>query len=356
MVTVQEALAVPDFRNPELAADRLHSIVDALRHHYQIAMVVEASSHCDLACSFCAAHSALVPDKLSDGIGPVTKPEKHMKAATFASIVNKLKGQRQLKMLFFHGNGEPLLNPQLEGFVRSAKSAGIANAMTVVTNGTLLNANRMQSLVVAGISIIRVSLDFISPDTYRRVKGVDRAGRVVANLESCIDEIRAHRLPVKMSIECKEWRNPGEQDEDSLIVEHFAPLIHDLENVTIRKTREHNWIEQANKEAGLSASYRRTLPCEQPFYMLMVHSDGDLSVCCVDSKKELLLGNIDTAPSLQSILNSEKLREWRGMHLRGDFSELPACRHCDLASAVDRPLFDRRESIMELLAGTVKVV
>lgn len=350
-VHLQEALATPDFRNPELAHSRLGSIADALRQQAQIAMVIEASSHCDLACTFCAPHSDLVPEKIFNAVGPVTKRKQHMSMDTFSAIVDKLQGHRPLKMMFFHGNGEPLLNTRLEEFVRLAKAEAVAQAVTIVTNGTLLTAERFLSLVRAGVNVFRVSLDYITPEVYRRIKGVDRAGRVVDNLEACIASIKGQALPVKLSIECKEWRSGSEQGEDRLIYEHFSPLIEGLSAVSIRRTREHNWIDQANKGTSSGVLFVRRLPCEQPFYMMMVHSDGDISMCCVDSKKELLLGNIVKTASLNAILQSERLREWRRAHLQGAFDELPACQQCDLASAVDQPLFDHREELLTILSA-----
>lgn len=342
-------ITAPNFRNPALANERLASIADAIEHGRQIAMVIEASSHCDLACEFCAAHSPKVPDKIFGIVGPITKQKKHMSAEVFAGVLRLLKDQPPLKMMFFHGNGEPLLNPKLAEFAAQVKTAGVAKAMTVVTNGTLLNAQRFVALAEAGVDIFRVSLDFMTPEVYKAVKGVDRAARVVGNLEECIGAIRERGLAVTVSIECKEWQDDATDDEATLIVEHFGPLIADLPNVSIRKTREHNWIEQANKEAADGAPYRRRLPCEQPFYMMMVHSDGDISMCCVDSKKELLIGNATTSESLKAIVNSPTLREWRKAHLRADFSHLSACSQCDLASSVDQPLHDHREYLIRLI-------
>lgn len=341
-------ITIPDFRNPALADGRLQSIADALEHTYQIAMVVEASSHCDLACNFCAAHSDKVPEKIFNIAGPVSKTKKHMDRETFTHLLRLLASQRPLKMLFFHGNGEPLLNPKLHELVAQAKASGIAEAITVVTNGTLLDAQRFEKLSSAGVDIFRVSLDFITPQVYQREKGVDRAQRVVSNLEACIKTIRATGLQVKLSIECKEWQDTSTQDEATLIQTHFGPLIEALPNVSIRKTREHNWIEQANKDAIPGTPYQRRLPCEQPFYLMMVHSDGDISMCCVDSKKELLLGNVRNA-SIQEILRSETLRTWRKSHLAGDFKHLKACQQCDLSSSVDQPLHDHRDYLTHLI-------
>ncbi len=341
-------IETPDFRNPAKVDSRIESIVGALKNTSQIALVVEPSSHCDLSCSYCAAHSRNVHQSVFDLPTDSRKQKGHMPLATFSDIVSKVSGLSKLKMLFFHGNGEPLLNPQLPAMVREAREAGIAEKITIVTNGTLLNRERFASLMTAGVDIFRVSLDYITPEKYQANKGLDCAGKVISNIESCIAFIKENAAEVTLSIECKEWMDDSGNDEPRLISKHFAPLIDDCPNISVRCTKEHNWIDQANKENAASP-FKRSLPCEQPFYMMMIHSDGDISMCCVDSKKEMLLGNILKTDHLRTVLKSPRLKQWRRMHLEGDFSELPACQYCNLCSSIEKLLFEERGMLTGLL-------
>jgi radical SAM protein with 4Fe4S-binding SPASM domain len=340
-------IQTPDFINPAMADSRIESILKALKDSSQIALVVEASSHCDLSCSFCAAHSNKVHESVFELNTDMRKQKSHMTRETFSEIVNKVSGLPKLKMLFFHGNGEPLLNPHLPEMVATAKKSMIAEKITIVTNGTLLDSNRLATLIDSGVNIFRVSLDYFTREKYRLNKGADCAEKVIKNLESCIALIKEQSLDVTLSIECKEWME-DDSNEPLLISEHFAPLISGLTNVAVRCTKEHNWIEQANKDDG-SVQFKRTLPCEQPFYMMMIHSDGDISMCCVDSKKELILGNINKVDHLRTVLQSSKLKEWRRMHLNTDFSQIPACLHCNLCSSIEGLLLAERDRLLALL-------
>lgn len=340
-------IEIPDFKNPAKVDARLQSIVNALGNASQIALVVEPSSHCDLQCSFCAAHSRKVRQNVFHLDTDLKKQMGHMTPATFADIVHKLEGLPKLKMLFFHGNGEPLLNPRLNDMVGEAKAANVAEKMTVVTNGTLLTAGRLQSLIGAGVNIFRVSLDYITPEKYKEHKGVDCVEKVLKNIEACIEYIKENAPDITLSIDCKEWIDNGGNLEPQLISAHFGPLIVGYPNISVRCTKEHNWIDQANGNG--SNPFKRSMPCEQPFYMMMIHSDGDISMCCVDSKKELLLDNITTVDHLATVLKSARLKTWRKMHLEGDFTSLPACQHCNLCSSIENLLFEQRHMLSALL-------
>ena len=77
--------------------------------------------------------------------------------------------------------GEPLLWPHLPELVRyGAKEQGLI--INVLTNGLLLNGERVYTLVEAGVSVIGLSLDSLRPEVYFALRGValekiDRARR-----------------------------------------------------------------------------------------------------------------------------------------------------------------------------------
>jgi putative metalloenzyme radical SAM/SPASM domain maturase len=91
-----------------------------------------------------------------------------------------------LTALILNGIGEPLLLPQLEGFIRRAKKRLPDDAWVgFQTNGILLNKERALSLVEAGLSRICLSMDAISQDTFRKI----REGGEVRDLESAFSAL-----------------------------------------------------------------------------------------------------------------------------------------------------------------------
>lgn len=87
-----------------------------------------------------------------------------------------------LEALILNGVGEPLLNRHLEDFILRGKELMSANGWTgFQTNGLLLDQDRALSLTAAGLDRICLSVDAVSPATFRKVReggelsAIDRA-------------------------------------------------------------------------------------------------------------------------------------------------------------------------------------
>ena len=131
-------------------------------------LFVETTSRCNLNCFMCVKQSA--GGGVADG---------DLAATTFARLDEVMP---TLDVLVLNGIGEPLLHPHLEEFVRLAKARMPARGWVgFQSNGVLLNEKRALSLVKAGIDRIGLSLDGVTPETFRRVReggelaGVERA-------------------------------------------------------------------------------------------------------------------------------------------------------------------------------------
>jgi len=98
-----------------------------------------------------------------------------------------------------------------------------------------------------------------------------------------------------------------------------------------------------------SAARGRARPCEQPFYMLMIHADGVVSACCADSPKGLVVGDLKSASHFRDILNGDPLRDLRRKVLEEDYSSLAQCRNCDAESVVDLELRHHRQTLLDLI-------
>jgi len=332
-------------------SERILSIKRALINHTLPVLVVEASSNCNFSCAFCGMHSKSLSATTNTAGRKLSLPKMHIDLELFRETIKKCRGMEKLKVLYLHGNGEPLLNPHIVEMVNIAKKANIAEKIVLVTNGLLLAPKKFRDLVAAGATSIRVSLDIISRDKFREVKGVDAAERVVRNVEGCINLLRDERLLVTFNIICSDPESTDLEyvKETRKILEHFGEKIADLPQVVIQYRKLFNWVDSINRitEGG---KYRRPVPCEQPFYLLMVHADGDVSMCCADVMKELLVGNIRKVDSLKEILVSEALRSRRKSLLDQNYKGIPACGYCEVYSAVDHMLMEKSGELSMFLS------
>jgi len=120
-------------------------------------LFVETTTRCNLGCFMCVKqtcdHAILEGD---------------MSLATFAALEPAFAG---LEALVLNGVGEPLLHPNLEVFVQRAKDLMPKTGwIGFQSNGLLLTESRAVSLLEAGLDRICLSIDSVSPETFRRVR------------------------------------------------------------------------------------------------------------------------------------------------------------------------------------------
>jgi MoaA/NifB/PqqE/SkfB family radical SAM enzyme len=99
--------------------------------------------------------------------------------ADFRRIVDQFP---TLERVVLHGIGEPLLVKDLPAMIEHAKARGAHVLFN--SNAITLTGRWQAALVDAGLDELRVSLDGSTPETYKRVRGVDALPKVVANLEA----------------------------------------------------------------------------------------------------------------------------------------------------------------------------
>jgi len=120
-------------------------------------LFVEVTTRCNLGCFMCVKQTcdhAIV--------------EGDMSLATFAALEPAFPG---LKALVLNGVGEPLLNCNLELFIRRAKTFMPKESWVgFQSNGLLLTESRAVSLLEAGLDRICLSIDSVSPETFRKVR------------------------------------------------------------------------------------------------------------------------------------------------------------------------------------------
>ena len=120
-------------------------------------LFVETTTRCNLGCFMCVKQTcdhAIV--------------EGDMSLTTFAALEPSFPG---LDALVLNGVGEPLLNTNLDVFIRRAKSLMPEGSwIGFQSNGLLLTEGRAISLLEAGLDRICISIDSVSPETFRRVR------------------------------------------------------------------------------------------------------------------------------------------------------------------------------------------
>lgn len=124
---------------------------------YPTKLFVEITTRCNIGCTMCV--------KQTQGRG---MSEGEMSPATFAALSPAFP---HLEALVLNGVGEPLIHPDLEEFIRRAKSFMPAEGWVgFQSNGLLLTGRRALSLIEAGLDKICLSVDAASPEMFRSVR------------------------------------------------------------------------------------------------------------------------------------------------------------------------------------------
>ena len=155
---------------------------------YPSRLFVETTTRCNLKCRMCVKQS---------GDGCIR--EGDISPSVFAALEPALP---HVEALVLNGIGEPLLHTGLEDFIRRAKELMPAGSWVgFQSNGLLLDNDRADSLVRAGLDRICLSMDSVCPETFREI----REGGEVRDLENALFALQTakkrHGTDLKAGIE-----------------------------------------------------------------------------------------------------------------------------------------------------------
>ncbi len=130
-------------------------------------LYVEPTTGCNLHCHTC------IRNVWGD-------PESAMSLETFQRLVDSLDALPELQRVVFTGFGEPLTHPHILEMIQAVRQRGLA--VTLGSNGLLLDADMAHELVALGVDRLVISVDGVRPETYEEVRG--------AMLSQVLDNIR----------------------------------------------------------------------------------------------------------------------------------------------------------------------
>ena len=155
-------------RQARLLRRKLRAVDRRLREARMFARAMASSSHpilahivptrrCNLACTYCNEFDAVsAPVPLSEMLRRVDR------LAGLGTTIITISG------------GEPMLHPDLDEIIRRIRLRGAI--ATLITNGYLLTAERIERLNRAGLDYLQISIDNVTPDetSKKSLKVLDR--------------------------------------------------------------------------------------------------------------------------------------------------------------------------------------
>lgn len=222
-----------------------------------------------------------------------------------------------------HGFGEPLLDPFLESRIAMLTEKKLPTYFSC--NPSNINLNKIERLFHAGLKYIKFSLDSISDEKMREIRGPyanytkakDRILRV-------IDLKEKNNYPVTIVV-CMIKISKDQDEEAKEFIKYW-----ERQNVYVYiKSLDNQWYFKPERSEKPKSHYEYQY-CEFPWTSLTVMVDGTVVPCTQDYNCEMNFGNVKKS-SLKEIWNSKQYQEFRMMHITGKFPKNYKCKErCDL--------------------------
>jgi MoaA/NifB/PqqE/SkfB family radical SAM enzyme len=270
---------------------------------YPISLIVENTAKCNLKCPMCPREFGYYPPEDFD-------------FNLFKSIIDEVRHSTEL--VFPWGGGEPLLNSDLYKMIRYCKDADIYTVVS--TNGTLLDEDRGRRLLDSGVDNLIIAFDGTTPEVYEKYRRGASFEKVRFNILRFLEMKKQRQEGPFVVIQMVRLPDNAHQTED------FRRMW-SIDGVDEARVKEDEIvIEGVALDERLNHGRKRH-PCYQLWQgPATINYRGDFFPCCY-AWKSAPLGNVGETP-VYKLWNSEKMRQIREAHVRGDLSEYPDCRNC----------------------------
>lgn len=302
---------------------------------------IETTNHCNMKCKMCPRTSLMtrnlmsMEDKVFEKVAREIEPYSEEELAHWTSFVgdyiNILADEQNENHFYFyivsksvilHGYGEPLLDPKIAERVRTLSARGIPTYFSC--NPSNIKISLIKDLFAAGLTFIKFSLDSISDEGQKQIRGkhanfTEAFEKIIEVLELKQNNNYKTTIVVTM-IELSE-----KQREESM---DFLELWKGKEVYSYIKSQDNKWYFTEEDDTEVRSHYEQQY-CEYPWTSLTVMVDGTVVPCTQDYNTEMNMGNIKDN-TLEEIWNSQKYRDFRAMHITGSFPPHLKCKdRCD---------------------------
>lgn len=278
---------------------------------------IETTNICNFKCTFCPESNETYEQK-SGGY-------KSMSYDTFKSIADDIqKAFGEVSVLRLWIMGEPLLNKSIFKMIRYAKEKSIAKKIEMTTNGSLLNKYNRENLVSSGLDLCKISIYGKDKEEMKRISQTNVTPDHVLN---CIKELS---ILIKSSESSMKTMAKTIASHDDKIAVRYMQKIEEYVNY-IEINGIHSWTSKkdtfSSQEEVQNISIEKKV-CAFPFYTMAIHADGNVSPCCVDWKKDEVLGNINET-NIGNIWNGTNSIELRNNQLKRTLENNKGCLNCN---------------------------
>lgn len=269
---------------------------------------IETTRACNLKCQSC-------PRDLGNAkIG-------NMKFDLFRKIIDEATtfGARNFCLHMF---GEPLLHPQIIEMVRYIKTSNKKHSILLTTNGYFLDEGKARELMENYVDKIVISFFSLKEERVEALTGNGGVQKIIDNVRKAL--ILKNQLHGKTKIFIRLLLCEENKDEE----QDFWELAKDLGiKFEIRKTHNFSGIIENNYTSTFAIPDR--YPCYHLWFSPAISWDGKVLLCCSDWNYFEVFGDVNVE-SIKSIWQSDRIKNLRKVHLKGEYNRIPLCAKCNV--------------------------
>jgi MoaA/NifB/PqqE/SkfB family radical SAM enzyme len=260
-----------------------------------------------------------------------------MNDVTFDRIINQIK--RDKIPIRFIRWGEPTLHPHLVEFIAQAKAVGCIVHLN--TNGSLLDNNKIEQLIGAGLDSLKFSFQGVDKNTYYAMRNRDNYNELIETIR-LFHQIRGDKnLPYLHISTTITDETPSQVRAFRLEVKEYVDLVtigrtvleHIDSNSLNLNDRERNTLASLKKKESV---VKKHPDCPEVFDKLSINFDGTISACCWDYDNFMMIGDL-MKEDIGDIWKNEKINFFRERLAAGRHDDFILCKSCYDYIALDTP-------------------
>jgi len=314
------------FFSPDTLSFPREDLVRQAAARFPVMLNIEPTLRCNSSCVMC-------PRRLA------RRPAGDMDMGLLARLVSEMAAEGPVQVVNLHKDGEPLLHPDLPAMVGAASRRGILTLLS--TNAqTDPDACRLGDLCAAGLDMLIVSCDGVSPEVYRGFRAGGDAAAVPRFLRAAA-RLRDERGGGRPRINVRAIATRGSEPELGRVRElarETGADFYSVKSVSIYDSGDPGHPDLPADRSLRSFQYRDATAaaayaaepnrCVKPWAWPTLRHDGTLLLCECDHALAHPLGNVFSAGSFATVWRGDRARELRRAFPRDGRVGLDFCQRC----------------------------
>lgn len=287
---------------------------------------VEPTNMCNLSCAVCPAAA---------GKSDLKRDRRHMTLDEFKGIVDDMEDY--LLLLVLWDWGEPFMNPAFPDMLKYASDKGIQTVTS--TNAHFLNDEAYLSrILTSGLTTLIIAIDSLQDANYEIYRKGGNLSKAMAGMTRV--------LSLKKKLASKTLINLR-----MVIMKSNENELADMRQLAKKLRVDRFTVKTANPTRGVDFKDDKIIPdnlryrryaykpgtydrirmdvnCTKCWFLINIHTNGNVVACNYDYDQEMVIGNVYQQP-LTQLWNGEDMRALR-KKLYYDKDVIHKCRECDV--------------------------